>query len=132
MHEKWPPEHEDWSSRSEELAQSPAQSALPSKRLTRAGKPTRAAVSIRATWTLTTATSATWSAITFHIQDMTEVLADVIWNEDMPFIIPLPYSEPLAEALAAVGRRCSVRRRRTTPTGRPSSSTAGTRGGRLP
>jgi hypothetical protein len=31
------------------------------------------------------------------------VLADVIWNEDMPFTIPLPYSEPLAEALTAVG-----------------------------
>lgn len=40
--------------------------------------------------------------ITFHIQDMTEVLTDVIWSEDMPFTIPLPYSEPLAEALAAV------------------------------
>jgi hypothetical protein len=41
--------------------------------------------------------------ITFHIQDMTEVLADVIWSEDMPFTIPLPYSEPLAGALSAVG-----------------------------
>ena len=41
-------------------------------------------------------------SVTFHIQDMTEVLSDVIWDKDVPFMIPLPYSEPLADALDAV------------------------------
>ena len=33
--------------------------------------------------------------VTFHIQDMTEVLSDVIW-QDNPYISPMQDSGPLA------------------------------------
>ncbi|WP_083839640.1 FUSC family protein [Arthrobacter globiformis] len=103
MHEKWPPEHEDWSRRSEDLAQSArsVRAAVQKADASRAKNPRRrfhprdVDKDYRNVRDL--------EHITFHIQDMTEVLADVIWSEDMPFTIPLPYSEPLAEALSAVG-----------------------------
>jgi len=41
--------------------------------------------------------------LTFHIQDVTQVLSDVIWATDAPFVIPDKYTEPLADAIAAVG-----------------------------
>ena len=103
MHEKWPPEHEDWSRRSEDLAQAArsVRAAVQKADASREANPRRRFhprdvdkdyQSVR-----------DLEHITFHIQDMTEVLADVIWSEDMPFTIPLPYSEPLADALFAVG-----------------------------
>jgi hypothetical protein len=42
--------------------------------------------------------------VTFHIQDMTEVLSDVIWAEDVPYKVPLEDSEPLAAALDTTGQ----------------------------
>lgn len=103
MHEKWPPEHEDWSRRSEDLARSArsVRAAVEKADASREANPRRrfhprdVDKDYRSVRDL--------EQITFHIQDMTEVLADVIWGEDMPFTIPLPYSEPLAEALFAVG-----------------------------
>lgn len=103
MHEKWPPEHEAWSQRSEELARSArsVRAAVQKADASREANPRRrfhprdVDLDYRNVRDL--------ERITFHIQDMTEVLADVIWNKDMPFTIPLPYSEPLAKALAAVG-----------------------------
>src|SRR6478672_11230184 len=103
MHEKWPPEHEDWSRRSEDLARSArsVRAAVEKADASREANPRRrfhprdVDEDYRSVHDL--------EQITFHIQDMTEVLADVIWSEDMPFTIPLPYSEPLAEALSAVG-----------------------------
>ncbi|MFF2318707.1 aromatic acid exporter family protein [Arthrobacter sp. NPDC058097] len=103
MHEKWPPEHEDWSRRSEDLARSArsVRAAVEKADASREANPRRrfhprdVDKDYRSVRDL--------EQITFHIQDMTQVLADVIWSEDMPFTIPLPYSEPLAEALSAVG-----------------------------
>jgi uncharacterized membrane protein YgaE (UPF0421/DUF939 family) len=103
VHEKWPPEHEDWSRRSEELARSArsVRAAVQKADASREANPRRrfhprdVDLDYRNVRDL--------ERVTFHIQDMTEVLADVIWNKDMPFTIPLPYSEPLAKALAAVG-----------------------------
>jgi uncharacterized membrane protein YgaE (UPF0421/DUF939 family) len=103
MHEKWPPEHEDWSRRSEDLARSArsVRAAVEKADASREANPRRrfhprdVDEDYRSVRDL--------EQITFHIQDMTEVLADVIWSEDMPFTIPLPYSEPLAGALSAVG-----------------------------
>ena len=42
--------------------------------------------------------------VTFHIQDMTEVLADVIWSEDTPFTIPAARQRTACGGLDAVGR----------------------------
>jgi uncharacterized membrane protein YgaE (UPF0421/DUF939 family) len=103
MHEKWPPEHEDWSRRSENLAGSArsVRAAVEKADASREANPRRrfhprdVDLDYRNVRDL--------ERVTFHIQDMTEVLSEVIWNKEMPFTIPLPYSEPLAKALAAVG-----------------------------
>lgn len=108
VHEKWPPEHEDWSLRSDELARSArsVRDAVQKADASREANPRRrfhprdVDLDYRNVRDL--------ERITFHIQDMTEVLAEVIWNKDMPFTIPLPYSEPLATALAAVGEVLSA------------------------
>ncbi|MDQ1595850.1 MAG: hypothetical protein QOH40_2406, partial [Arthrobacter pascens] len=108
VHEKWPPEHEDWSLRSDELARSArsVRDAVQKADASREANPRRrfhprdVDLDYRKVRDL--------ERVTFHIQDMTEVLAEVIWNKDMPFTIPLPYSEPLAKALAAVGEVLSA------------------------
>jgi len=41
--------------------------------------------------------------LTFHIQDVTQVLSDVIWATDHPFVIPSGQEVPLAAAMARVG-----------------------------
>lgn len=102
LREKWPPEHADWAVRSEELAQSAraVRAAVQKADASRQVNPRRRLhphdldrdyKNVRGL-----------ESVTFHIQDMTEVLSDVIWDKDVPFVIPLPYSEPLADALAAV------------------------------
>ncbi len=41
--------------------------------------------------------------VTFHVQDVTQVLSDVIWAKDTPFVVPDDYAAPLADAMATVG-----------------------------
>jgi hypothetical protein len=41
--------------------------------------------------------------VTFHIQDVTEVLSDVIWTDDAPYTVRLKDSAPLAAAMDATG-----------------------------
>lgn len=102
VEEKWPPEHEDWSRRSDELAQSARslRAAVEKADASRQANPRRKLhprdvdLDYRNLHDL--------ERITFHVQDMTEVLADVIWDKDNLFVIPLPYSEPLSSALSAV------------------------------
>ena len=55
--------------------------------------------------------------ITFHVQDVTQVLSDVIWADDTPFVIPDEYIEPLAEAIIAGGRGAVLRSRRRARSG---------------
>ena len=103
VHEKWPPEHEDWSLRSDELARSAkaVRAAVQRADASREANPRRrfhprdVDLDYRNLRDL--------ERITFYIQDMTEVLAEVIWNKDLPFTIPMAHSEPLAKALTAVG-----------------------------
>jgi hypothetical protein len=45
--------------------------------------------------------------VTFHIQDMTEVLSDVIWEDDVPYFVPFQDSGPLANAMIATGELLS-------------------------
>ncbi|MGX9900912.1 FUSC family protein [Arthrobacter sp. SA17] len=103
VEEKWPPEHEDWSRRSDELARSARslRTAVEKADASRRANPRRkfhprdVNLDYRNLRDL--------ERITFHVQDMTEVLADVIWDQDTLFVIPVPYSEPLSKALSAVG-----------------------------
>ena len=102
MRESWPPEHEDWAVRSEALAQSAraVRAAVQKSDASRQANPRRRlhAHDLERDYKDLRGLE----SVTFHIQDMTEVLSDVIWDNDVPFVIPLPYSEPLAEALDAV------------------------------
>jgi uncharacterized membrane protein YccC len=101
--EKWPPEHEDWSRRSDELSEAArtvrhlvqeadaSRRANPRRRL----HPRDVDLDYRNLRDL--------ERVTFHIQDMTEVLSDVIWSEDVPYTVPFQDSAPLAAALNAAG-----------------------------
>lgn len=103
LNENWPPEHEDWSRRSEELAASArsvrlavqkadaSRRANPRRRL----HPRDVDLDYRNLRDL--------ERITFHVQDVTQVLSDVIWADDTPFVVPDQYTGPLAEAMAGVG-----------------------------
>jgi hypothetical protein len=46
--------------------------------------------------------------VTFHIQDMTDVLSDVIYEDDAPYAIPLQDNGPLADAVTATGKLLAV------------------------
>jgi uncharacterized membrane protein YccC len=101
--EKWPPEHEDWSRRSDDLSEAArtvrhlvqeadaSRRANPRRRL----HPRDVDLDYRNLRDL--------ERVTFHIQDMTEVLSDVIWAEDVPYTVPFEDSAPLAAALNATG-----------------------------
>lgn len=102
LRENWPPEHQDWSRRSDALAASArsvrlavekadaSRRANPRRRL----HPRDMELDYRNLRDL--------ERITFHVQDVTQVLSDVIWAEDTPFVIPDEYFEQLAEAMSAV------------------------------
>lgn len=103
LKEAWPPDHEDWSRRSDELAASArsvrlavekadaSRRANPRRRL----HPRDVELDYRNLRDL--------ERITFHVQDVTQVLSDVIWADDTPFVVPDGYRVPLADAMAAVG-----------------------------
>ncbi len=103
LKENWPPEHEDWSRRSEALAgraravRAAVQKADASRRANprRRLHPRDLEQDYRNLRDL--------ERLTFHVQDVTQVLSDVIWATDNPFVIPDGYAEPLAEAMILVG-----------------------------
>src|SRR6478735_11729304 len=103
LQENWPPEHEDWSRRSEALAahtrsvRAAVQKADASRRANprRRLHPRDVDADYRDLRDL--------ERLTFHIQDVTQVLSDVIWATDHPFVIPSGQEVPLAAAMARVG-----------------------------
>jgi hypothetical protein len=101
--ESWPPEHEDWSRRSDELA-SAARSV---RHLVKEADASRRANPRRKLHPRDVDKDyrdlRELERVTFHIQDMTDVLSDVIWESDVPYDIPLQDSEPLAAAITATG-----------------------------
>jgi uncharacterized membrane protein YgaE (UPF0421/DUF939 family) len=102
--EKWPPEHEDWSRRSHELAEA----ARTVRHLVQEADETRRANPRRRfhprDLDLDYRNLRDLERVTFHIQDMTEVLSDAIWADDVPFQVPFEDSEPLAAALNSTGQ----------------------------
>jgi uncharacterized membrane protein YgaE (UPF0421/DUF939 family) len=103
LQENWPPEHEDWSRRSDALSRSARSVRLAVEKadasrqanLRRRLHPRDVDLDYRNLRDL--------ERVTFHVQDVTQVLSDVIWAKDTPFIIPDEYAAPLAGAMAAVG-----------------------------
>lgn len=102
--EKWPPEHEDWSRRSDELA-SAARSV---RHLVKEADASRRANPRRKLHPRDLDQDyrnlRELERVTFHIQDMTDVLSDVIWVTEVPYAVPVQDSGPLAEAMTATGR----------------------------
>ena len=103
LKESWPPEHEDWARRSDALAAharsvrlavekaDASRQANPRRRL----HPRDIDLDYRNLRDL--------ERLTFHVQDVTQVLADVIWADDNPFVVPDEYAAPLGDAMTAVG-----------------------------
>ncbi|NUP59018.1 MAG: FUSC family protein [Pseudarthrobacter sp.] len=103
LKEDWPPEHEDWSRRSDELAEA----ARSVRHLVREADASRRANPRRKLHPRDVDQDyrhlRDLERVTFHIQDMTDVLSDVIWVDEVPYAIPLQDSEPLADAITATG-----------------------------
>src|SRR6478736_5147788 len=103
LQENWPPGHEDWSRRSEALAgrARPVRAAVQKADASRQANPRRrlhprdVEEDYRNLRDL--------ERLTFHIQDVTQVLSDVIWATDHPFVIPDGQAAPLAEAMTMAG-----------------------------
>ncbi|MFF1254227.1 aromatic acid exporter family protein [Pseudarthrobacter sp. NPDC058329] len=104
LKEAWPPEHEDWSRRSDELS-SAARSV---RHLVKEADASRRANPRRKLhprdMDLDYRNLRQLERVTFHIQDMTDVLSDVIWESDVPYTVPLQDNEPLADAITATGK----------------------------
>ena len=108
LKEKWPPEHEDWSRRSDELAEA----ARSVRHLVKEADASRRANPRRKLHPRDLDQDyrdlQDLERVTFHIQDMTDVLSDVIWEDDVPYAIPLQDNEPLADAITATGEMLST------------------------
>lgn len=101
MEESWPPDHEDWASRSQDLAltASEVRSAVHVAELSAKANPRghrhrgdlqRDLEDLRYV-----------ERATFHIQDITDVLASVIWEENAGTVIPPEIVDDLSVALAS-------------------------------
>lgn len=103
LKENWPPEHEEWARRSDELAEA----ARSVRHLVKEADASRRANPRRKLHPRDVDQDYSHlrelERVTFHIQDMTDVLSDVIWVDDVPYAIPVQDSEPLADAISAAG-----------------------------
>ena len=103
LEEEWPPEHEEWSRRSDELASA----ARTVRQLVKEADASRRANPRRKLHPRDIDRDyrnlRELERVTFHIQDMTDVLSDVIWESDVPYTVPLQDNGPLAGAITATG-----------------------------
>lgn len=103
LREEWPPKHEDWSRRSDELAEA----ARSVRHLVKEADASRRANPRRKLHPrdvdLDYRNLRELERVTFHIQDITDVLSDVIWDSEVPYSVPLQDNGPLADTLTATG-----------------------------
>jgi uncharacterized membrane protein YccC len=103
LKEDWPPKHEDWSRRSDELAAA----ARSVRHLVKEADASRRANPRRKLHPHDLDRDyrdlRELERVTFHIQDITDVLSDVIWDDDAPYTVPLEDNGPLADTLIATG-----------------------------
>ncbi|MCZ2401975.1 FUSC family protein [Paenarthrobacter sp. Z7-10] len=101
--EKWPPEHANWSTRNDRLSEASrrVREAVSDADQSRKANPRRRLhrrnigadyVHVRAL-----------ERITFHVKDITEVLADAIWETPEETPVPADLCTPLGNALNTVG-----------------------------
>ncbi|MGP0224536.1 FUSC family protein [Paenarthrobacter sp. NCHU4564] len=101
MQESWPPDHEAWASRSGELDATAAnvRTAVHQAELSAKANPRSRRRPGRIPGAL--AGMRTVERLTFHVQDITDVLQSVIWEEDAGTVIPDSVLANLSEALEA-------------------------------
>jgi hypothetical protein len=101
--ENWPPEHEDWATRSDTLRATAdsVRVAMGEADESRKGNP-RARLHKR---DLNQDYSDLYDleSITFHVRDLTDVIAGSIWDRSFDAELPEPLREPLADTLRAIG-----------------------------
>ncbi|MFJ4172272.1 aromatic acid exporter family protein [Paenarthrobacter sp. NPDC089714] len=102
MEESWPPDHEAWASRSGELSAttSAVRTAVLEAELSTKANPRSRRRARRLPDDL--AGLRTVERLTFHVQDITDVLASVIWEEGADTVLPEGVLSHLAEALESV------------------------------
>ena len=101
--EPWPPDHDEWSKRNERLADAArgVRKAVGEADLSRRANPRRRfhQRDISADYAHVRALE----HVTFHVQDVTEVLSDAIWETPKDTPVPQELCEPLSLALKATG-----------------------------
>ncbi|MFF1830035.1 aromatic acid exporter family protein [Paenarthrobacter sp. NPDC058040] len=102
MEESWPPDHEAWASRSGELSTtaSTVRTAVLEAELSTKANPRSRRRARRLPHDL--AGLRTMERLTFHVQDITDVLASVIWEEGADTVLPDGVLGNLSEALESV------------------------------
>lgn len=102
MEESWPPNHEAWASRSGELSTTATavRTAVHEAELSAKANPRSRRRAARLPGDL--AGLRTVERLTFHVQDITDVLASVIWEEDAGTVIPDGMLANLSQALESV------------------------------
>jgi uncharacterized membrane protein YgaE (UPF0421/DUF939 family) len=100
INESWPPEHEDWAERESRLSElgQEVRSAVQLADSSRRGNPRRLRHhrDLNADYQRLQA----MERIAFHVQDMTEVLAGVIWHTPESTPLPPALVKPLGDAIA--------------------------------
>jgi uncharacterized membrane protein YccC len=101
--ESWPPEHEEWATRSDVLRDTSegVREALRGADESRKGNPRKALNPHDLTKDYESLYAL--ESITFHVRDMTEVLAATIWARPFHAELPEAMREPLSDVLRAVG-----------------------------
>ncbi len=101
--ETWPPDHEDWSRRQQRLSDAAkgVRQAVGEADLSRRANPRRKFHSrdIGADYVHVHALE----RVTFHVQDITEVLSDAIWETPQGTPVPTELCAPLSGTLIATG-----------------------------
>lgn len=101
--ESWPPTREDWASQNESLAAAAAEvrETIHLADDSRKGNPRarRHKRNLDADFE----DLAALENVTFHIRDLTEVLAGAVWGKPFPVELPTALCPPLSEAVLAVG-----------------------------
>ncbi|OFI38706.1 hypothetical protein BIU82_04620 [Arthrobacter sp. SW1] len=102
MQESWPPDHEDWAGRSQELARtaSEVRAAVHDAEVSAKANP-RSRRHHRAL-EHNLAEQRYIERVTFHVQDVTDVLASAIWEEHADTVIPAEITGDLSAALSSV------------------------------
>lgn len=103
MAERWPPDHEDWSRRQDRLADAArdVRTAVGEADSSRRGNPRQ--------WRHHRDLNADYAhvrqleRVTFHVQDITEVLADAIYQQSRQNPVPAELCGPLGQALTETG-----------------------------